>query len=353
MRFISFNLFIRTLIVVSLMVGVLGGAGFISRPAYANVQPSCSATPLFTNGTFVTGNGDGAGGANTSSPQSPDTGFGYLVDPTRTQTLTVDPPRARLADDFTVTGNGWRPSAITLYAYQINSSTTSPITGVVDLRLWNGTPGDGGQVIAGPVNGTITNNQWTNVYRVPSNDLTQTSRPIMAVTISWPFTITTLVSGTYWLEWGMAGDASLNGPWVPPTNAATGDNARQLDLSSGEPGTWAPRGDYSSGRVVGLPFVICGETIPTPAITSLSPSSAIAGSSDVTLTVNGSGFIDGAGSDRSIVYWNGSPRATTFISSTQLTATIPASDIATAGTANVTVVNPGNVTSNAVTFTIN
>ncbi|MFQ3632536.1 MAG: cell shape-determining protein, partial [Roseiflexus sp.] len=161
MRFISFNLFIRTLIVVSLMVGVLGGAGFISRPAYANVQPSCSATPLFTNGTFVTGNGDGAGGANTSSPQSPDTGFGYLVDPTRTQTLTVDPPRARLADDFTVTGNGWRPSAITLYAYQINSSTTSPITGVVDLRLWNGTPGDGGQVIAGPVNGTITNNQWT------------------------------------------------------------------------------------------------------------------------------------------------------------------------------------------------
>src|SRR6185295_629608 len=47
-------------------------------------------------------------------------------------------------------------------------------------------------------------------------------------------------------------------------------------------------------------------------------------------------------------------RTTTFVSSTQLTAAIPASDIATVGTANVTVVNPapGGGTSNALTFTI-
>jgi hypothetical protein len=174
----------------------------------------------------------------------------------------------------------------------------------------------------------------------------------MAVTINWPFTITTLLTGTYWLEWGMAGSASLSGPWVPPTNAATGDNARQLNLTGGEPGTWAPRNDYTSGRTVGLPFVICGDTIPTPQITSLSPDQAVAGGAGFTLTVNGSGFIDGTGSDRSVVHWNGSPRATTFVSSTVLTATIPASDIATAGTANVTVVNPGNLTSNTATFTI-
>ncbi len=353
MRFISFNLFIRILTIVSLIAGFIGGVGLIPRPTYANVPLSCSTTPLFTNGTFITGTGNGAGGADTSAPASPDTGFGYLVDPTRTQSVPVGPTRARLADDFTVTGTGWRPSAITLYAYQIGSSTTSPITGVVDLRLWSGTPGDDGVVIAGPVNGTITNNAWTNVYRVPAGDLTQTSRPIMAVTINWPFTVTTLLTGTYWLEWGMAGDESRSGPWVPPTNAAAGDNARQLDLSSGEPGTWAPRGDYSSNRNVGLPFVICGTEIPTPQITSLSPNSATAGGSAFTLTVNGSGFINGAGSDRSVVHWNGSPRVTTYISGTQLTATIPAGDIATAGTANVTVVNPGNLTSNTATFTIN
>ena len=102
-----------------------------------------------------------------------------------------------------------------------------------------------------------------------------------------------------------------------------------------------------------FPFVICGSEVPAPQITSLSPDQAVAGGAGFTLTVNGNGFIDGTGSDRSVVHWNGSPRATTFVSSTQLTATIPASDIATAGTANVTVVNPGNLTSNTATFTIN
>src|SRR5438067_1629785 len=50
----------------------------------------------------------------------------------------------------------------------------------------------------------------------------------------------------------------------------------------------------------------------------------------------------------------GAPLATSFVSSTQLTATVPASLVATAGTASITVVNPspGGGTSNAQTFTI-
>src|SRR4030095_11897648 len=46
-------------------------------------------------------------------------------------------------------------------------------------------------------------------------------------------------------------------------------------------------------------------------------------------------------------------RSTTFVNGTQLTAAIPASDISAAGTAQVTVANPGGSTSNALTFTIN
>jgi hypothetical protein len=353
---ISFNLFIRALTILSLCAGLIGSVGLAPRSAQANVQPSCSTTPLFTNGTFITGENNGAGGANTSSPPSGYQGLGFLVDPTRVQTSVPSgsPTRARLADDFTVTGNGWRPSALTFYAYQTGAITSSSsITGVIDLRLWNGTPGAGGEVIAGPVDATITNNQWTGVYRVYSDSLENTDRPIMAVTVNWPFTITTLLTGTYWIEWGMAGSPSFTGPWVPAVSFATSNNARQLDLTSGEPGTWAPRGDYDvSDRIAEFPFVICGDTIPTPQITSLSPDQAVAGSAGFTLTVNGNGFIDGTGSDRSVVHWNGSPLTTTFVSSTQLTATIPASNIATAGTANVTVVNPGNLTSNTVTFTI-
>jgi hypothetical protein len=72
-----------------------------------------------------------------------------------------------------------------------------------------------------------------------------------------------------------------------------------------------------------------------PTITSLSPASAIAGSSAFTLTVNGAGFVNGA-----TVQFNGSSKTTTFVSTTQITAGILASDIATAGTANVTATNP-------------
>ena len=89
---------------------------------------------------------------------------------------------------------------------------------------------------------------------------------------------------------------------------------------------------------------------PTPTITSLNPASAIAGGSAFALTVNGTNFVSG-----SVVRWNGSDRATTYVNDTQLSASIPAADIATAGSASVTVFNPapGGGTSNAATFSIN
>lgn len=88
---------------------------------------------------------------------------------------------------------------------------------------------------------------------------------------------------------------------------------------------------------------------PVPAVTTLAPSSVVAGSGALTLTVNGSNFIGG-----SQVRWNGANRTTTFISPTQLQAAISAADTATAGNASVTVFNaaPGGGTSNAVTFSI-
>ena len=66
--------------------------------------------------------------------------------------------------------------------------------------------------------------------------------------------------------------------------------------------------------------------------------------------MNGTGFVSG-----SIVNWNGSARATTFVSPSQLTASILATDIATASTASVTVVNPspGGGVSNTGFFPIN
>jgi hypothetical protein len=89
---------------------------------------------------------------------------------------------------------------------------------------------------------------------------------------------------------------------------------------------------------------------PTPSLTSISPNSAAAGSSALTLTVNGSNFVSG-----SVVRVNGSNRTTTFVSGTQLTASIPASDMATGALLSITVFtpSPGGGTSTAVTFTVN
>jgi len=88
---------------------------------------------------------------------------------------------------------------------------------------------------------------------------------------------------------------------------------------------------------------------PVPQLTSLNPSQTGAGGLGFTLVVNGSNFVT-----TSKVRWKGSNRPTTFVSSNQLTAVISAADIATGGTAKVTVFNPtpGGGTSNALTFTI-
>ena len=88
---------------------------------------------------------------------------------------------------------------------------------------------------------------------------------------------------------------------------------------------------------------------PVPVIISMSPTSAVTGSSAFTLTVTGTGFING-----SVINWNGIALATTFGSSTQLTAVIPAVNIATAGTATISVYTPGpgGGTSGLLNFTI-
>jgi len=97
-----------------------------------------------------------------------------------------------------------------------------------------------------------------------------------------------------------------------------------------------------------------------PAIAELAPASTTHGMPAFVLTVNGTDF-----SGNATIYWNGAAETTTVVAAgTQLMTTIPASDIATTGTATVTVTNPGTAggiygggtaaeTSAPMTFTIN
>jgi hypothetical protein len=87
-------------------------------------------------------------------------------------------------------------------------------------------------------------------------------------------------------------------------------------------------------------------TSTPPGLTSLSVNMAAEGSESFVLAANGSGFVSGATID-----WIGTALDTTFVSSSQLQATVPAADLAEEGTASITVVAPQG-TSGSLTFTI-
>ncbi len=110
----------------------------------------------------------------------------------------------------------------------------------------------------------------------------------------------------------------------------------------------AGRWGLLAGVAFGMSFTGCSQfntTIGTPtpaaAITVLSPSSINAGSAPFILTVTGSPF-----ASNSVVQWNLVNLTTTFVSSSEVTAVVPASDVAQAGTVNITVNTPGSAQSN-------
>ncbi|ABF40020.1 cell surface receptor IPT/TIG [Candidatus Koribacter versatilis Ellin345] len=74
---------------------------------------------------------------------------------------------------------------------------------------------------------------------------------------------------------------------------------------------------------------------PAPTLTSISPTNAKMGL-PVTITVTGSAFVS-----NSQVQWNGTAVATTFVSSTQLTADISAAQLGSATPGSIKVFNPG------------
>ena len=88
---------------------------------------------------------------------------------------------------------------------------------------------------------------------------------------------------------------------------------------------------------------------PAPTITSLSPTSAMAYITAQTVNINGTKFVP-----TSTVTYNGVAHTVDFISSTQLTITLDATDLTTGGTYAVVVTNPapGGGKSKSVNFTV-
>lgn len=105
-------------------------------------------------------------------------------------------------------------------------------------------------------------------------------------------------------------------------------------------------GDSFYSTATSSTVALQGSGVAAPAITSLSPTSVVAGGAAFTLTVNGSGFASGA-----VVYWAGAARTTSFVSATQVTAAITAADVAAIGTYGITV-KIGTAISNSTNFSV-
>lgn len=214
-----------------------------SAPAAAQV--------LFNNGPLVTDPGAGAGGADVSRLQGNLglTTFGFAAN-----VNAPSPGPFRVAEDFSVTGAGWRITNLRFFTYQTGSTTTSTIN-QLRVAIWNGRPGDVGSTIifGDSTTNRLTSTGFSNIYRTLETDLQNTSRPIMFADAAVDFELS---AGTYWIDWGLAGTLG-SGPWVPPISivgqTSTG-NARQRQSTG-----WINVEDTGvPGATQGLPFIISG-----------------------------------------------------------------------------------------------
>jgi gliding motility-associated-like protein len=212
-------------------------------------KPFISCNPpsaaLYDNGPFISGTGDGFGGANTSAviPPISTLGFGHQL-----------ANNNRVEDDFTITNpSGWNIDSISFYAYQTGSGTTSTMNNV-NLQIWNGPPNGGGSVVWGnTTTNLLVSSVFTGVYRVTSTTLTNNQRPIMKNTVSLGGV--NLAPGTYWLDW-QTGGTLASGPWAIPITIV-GQNNTGNGLQSIN-GSIANAIDAGSGAQQGFPFKIFG-----------------------------------------------------------------------------------------------
>lgn len=133
----------------------------------------------------------------------------------------------------------------------------------------------------------------------------------------------------------------------------------------------AAAGVACGGRTQQPQLITSSPLQPTPVatatatITSISPTSAASGSGALTVTIDGSNFVPNENHISTWAVWtagtNDTTLLTTFISTTQLTAVVPASLLTAPGQAEVSVQVGDSMSasdgviypkSNAVTFTV-
>ena len=274
----------------------------------------------------------------------------FTINSTSNLTITSLSPASATAGSagFTLTVNGTGfVSGATVQFNGANRTTTfvsgTQVTAAI-LAADIATAGTASVTVTNPAPSGGTSNAQTFTINSTSNLTITSLSPSSTTAGGAAFTLT--VNGT-----GFVSGAVVKFGGVAKTTTFT--SATQLtaaiaaaDIASGGVQSITVTNPAPGGGTSNAATFTVNNTVPT--LSSLSPSSVFAGSGAFTLTVNGTGFVNGAS-----VQFNGASRTTTFVSSTQLTAAILASDIAAAGTANVTVTNPSPTTGPSASLALN
>ena len=247
-----------------------------------------------------------------------------------------------------VTGTGFATSA----AVQVNGTavattfnSASSLTAMIPMNLI-AAAGTASITVLSPSPGGATSNSLPLQVNNPVPAISSLSTTTALIN-SPPVAVT--INGTGFATSAMVqvnGAASTLLPTnVTPTSltvvlpAALLTSAQTLSLTVVDP----PPGGGTSNAVI---FTVAN---PVPMLSSLSPSSVLAGSAGFNLVLTGTNFVS-----NSSVELNGTPLTGTLAANGTLTAAIPANLLASAGTISIVVMNPtpGGGSSSAVTFAV-
>jgi len=250
---------------------------------------------------------------------------------TATVTLTVN--------DASPTITWATPSAIT-YGAGLGSAQLNATSSVAGSFAY--TPASGTVLGAGPQTLTATFTPTDNAdYKTATATVTLTVNKATP-TVAWA-TPGAIISGTPLSATQLDATASVPGSFIyNPAAGATlpvGNNT----LSA----TFTPTDDVDYAPATAS--VTLAVNNPVPFLGNITPAIADAGGTAFTITVNGSGFLA-----NSTVYWGTTALTTQFVSTSQLTATVTAADIATPGATAITVQTPapGGGTSDVLQFEV-
>jgi N-acetylneuraminic acid mutarotase len=321
----------------TMVCGQPGVYGTLGTAAIGNV-PGARAASV----SWIDGNGNlwlfGGEGADTTGT------FGYLNDLWELQLPAAVTPAFGVA-----------PAT---YASAQSVTISDATAGATIYYTTNGTtPNTSSTKYTGAI--TVSSSETLEAIAA-ATDYSTSAVATAAYTINLPQTATPTFSpaaGTYISALSVAISSATTGATIYYTTNGTTPTASStvysgpITVSSTETlEAIATASGYSTSPVATAVYTINIPSNPVPVLGNLSPAFTSAGGAAFTLAVTGTGF-----TTASTVYWGTSALSTTYESATQLSAQVPAADIATGGiTAVVTVLTPapGGGTSNSFQFEV-